>query len=468
MHEAINRAQEWLRQHESDLLQDTQKMLRIPSVQSDPLPNAPFGTENRRALDLALSLASEWGWKTADVEGYCGWAEVGDGPAMVLVMGHLDVVPVGPGWKHEPFGAEVDGEYLYSRGATDDKGPSMAAFYAIRALTESGVSFPGRLRMFFGCNEESGFECIHRYTKTEELPTLGVAPDSGWPLYFAEKGIVNFVISYPIPDSSFRLLSAEGGTRPNIVVERATASVRVSAEAKAHVESKLADAWDKNLDWKWEGDDLQVVSHGKAAHGATPFMGDSAGTRLFRFLHFIAPGDAQPWLEEILWTTHSSGVGLGIHGRDDVSDDLTANLGTIHVTEGKLELLYNIRRPVTWAMDEVRNRLDKFCAKSKFGPGIVSFTPSEPLYFPLDHVLTKTIVEVYRAETGDMKEPGAMGGGTYARAVPECVSIGTGWEGDGPAHENDERLKVEHLYKMSRIYAHLFWRLMEEAAKLKS
>jgi ATP-binding cassette subfamily B protein len=39
------------------------------------------------------------------------------------------------------------------------------------------------------------------------------------------------------------------------------------------------------------------------------------------------------------------------------------------------------------------------------------------------------------------------------------VSIGTGWEGDGYAHETDERLKVENLFRMSRIYAHILYRL---------
>ena len=70
-----------------------------------------------------------------------------------------------------------------------------------------------------------------------------------------------------------------------------------------------------------------------------------------------------------------------------------------------------------------------------------------------------TIVDIYEEETGERKKPGTMGGGTYARAIPNTVSIGTGWEGDGRAHETDERLKVEHLFKMSRIYAHILYRL---------
>jgi succinyl-diaminopimelate desuccinylase len=62
-----------------------------------------------------------------------------------------------------------------------------------------------------------------------------------------------------------------------------------------------------------------------------------------------------------------------------------------------------------------------------------------------------------------MTEPFTMGGGTYARAVPNMVSIGTSWPGDGKAHETDERLKIEHLYKASRIYAHMLYRLAELA-----
>jgi succinyl-diaminopimelate desuccinylase len=90
---------------------------------------------------------------------------------------------------------------------------------------------------------------------------------------------------------------------------------------------------------------------------------------------------------------------------------------------------------------------------------LVSISDSKPLYFPLDHPLVKTIVEVYQAETGDMTAPSTMGGGTYARAVPNTVSIGTCWPGDGLAHETDERISVESLFKASRIYAHILYRL---------
>src|SRR5579885_1238024 len=190
----IARLHAWLKAHEQQLLDDYRKMLQIPSIEGDPAPNAPFGIENRKALDFALELSNKAGMKTKDLEGYVGYADFGQGQRLVLSLGHLDVVPVGPGWKHEPFGAEIDEGYVYARGAVDDKGPTMASFYAMRAIKECCPDLPARMRQVFGCNEESGFKCVERYAETEEHPTFGVAPDSGWPLYNGEKGITNLNI----------------------------------------------------------------------------------------------------------------------------------------------------------------------------------------------------------------------------------------------------------------------------------
>lgn len=461
--ETVARAQAWLREHEDELLADYRAMLQVPSVESDPLPEAPFGKENRDALNLALTLSKKYGFATKNVEGYCGYAETGSGVKMVMSLGHLDVVPTGPGWKHPEFGAEIEDGYVYARGAVDDKGPTMASFYAIRALKEVAPELGVRLRQVFGCNEESGFKCVYRYLETEEKPTYGVAPDSGWPLCHAEKGITDLVVSLPLYKGDIELLDIKGGQRPNIVIDRIEAKLRVGPAARKHVEGKIADRWDKNVDVEWQGDVLHIVGHGKAAHGASPFMGDSAMTRVARFLFEIAPIEAEDYFERLLRMTQTSGTGLGIHGRDDATGDLTANVGIVSVEGETLELLVNIRYPATWKGAEVARLAREFLAKLKTPATVEQLHDNAPLYFPLDSPLVKTIVEVYREETGDTTEPFTMGGGTYARAVPNMVSIGTGWTGDGKAHETDERMKIEHLYKISRIYAHILVRLAELA-----
>ncbi len=176
----VQRLLDWLEENQQSLLDDTVAMLRIPSLESEPRPNAPFGEDNRRALDLAIELSKATGMRTTDLEGYLAFAEFGEGDRMVMSLGHLDVVPTGPGWKHDPFGAEIEDGYIYARGATDDKGPTMASLYAMRAIQACCPDLGVRMRQAFGCNEESGFKCVARYMETEEPPTLGVAPDSGW------------------------------------------------------------------------------------------------------------------------------------------------------------------------------------------------------------------------------------------------------------------------------------------------
>jgi len=75
----IARLQDWLRAHEQELLRDTVRMLQIPSIESEPKPNAPYGMANRQALELALELAGKFGMATKELEGHIGWVEVGHG-----------------------------------------------------------------------------------------------------------------------------------------------------------------------------------------------------------------------------------------------------------------------------------------------------------------------------------------------------------------------------------------------------
>jgi succinyl-diaminopimelate desuccinylase len=188
-----------------------------------------------------------------------------------------------------------------------------------------------------------------------------------------------------------------------------------------------------------------------------------------RFLNQIRPTEQETYFQELFASTHIGGAGLGIAGADEVSKDLTCNLGIVSTEQDLIRFTFNVRYPVTWTGEQLREKCVAFLNKTNSELTLEEFTDSKSLYFPLDHPLVKTIVDVYQEETGDMREPGTMGGGTYARAVPNTVSIGTGWQGDGFAHETDERLSVENLFKMSRIYAHILYRLatLRVASKLK-
>src|SRR2546421_1610336 len=57
--------------------------------------------------------------------------------------GHMDVVPVGPGWSTHPFGGEVRDRRIFGRGASDMKGGIAAQVYAIEAIRRAGLHLQG-------------------------------------------------------------------------------------------------------------------------------------------------------------------------------------------------------------------------------------------------------------------------------------------------------------------------------------
>ncbi len=435
-----------------------QDQLRIPSKEADPAPGAPFGPECRRALDHALSLAEKAGFRTKNLDGYAGHAEFGEGPEMVMALCHLDVVPEGDGWKYDPYGATIDDGYIYARGAGDDKGPSFAAYFAACALKETGVPIKRRVRIVFGCNEESGFRCVKHYFEHEEAPTYGFAPDAGFPLIYAEKGIANLTLTMKQPIAEgLKLVSGEAGSRPNIVPQYASATLTGADKDLDKAMEVLGECWDKNITYSRAGDQITIKAQGKPAHGAAPFCGDSAVNRLFRVLTDLPLAGGSDWIDPIYATGDTGGVGLGIHGRDEVAGELTSNWGLLSIHDGVIEALYNIRYPVEWTGDMLLEKNAKM--REKHGWELKEFSDSKPLFVPLDREPVKTILSVCKDEGIEKLEPGTMGGGTYARAVPNTVAIGAGFPGDGPGHEANERIAIASYIRLSKIYAHILYRL---------
>ncbi len=167
--------------------------MRIPSVCEEGAGGYPFGEAVDQALRYALQIAGDLGFRTHYGDGgYYGYAEIGEGAELLGVLGHLDVVPPGKleDWHAGPFDpVEKDGN-LYGRGTQDDKGPLLAALFAVKALMDAGVKFNKRVRFIFGTDEETLWRCINRYKENEELPGMGFSPDARFPLIFAEKGLL--------------------------------------------------------------------------------------------------------------------------------------------------------------------------------------------------------------------------------------------------------------------------------------
>ena len=207
------------------LLWATCEILKIKSVEELPLPGMPFGKGPAKVLEETLKLADSFGMRTKNLENYAGWAEWGEGDEMIGVLVHLDVVPEGSGWTYPPYGGEIHDGRIYGRGATDDKGPAMAALFALKSLKDAGIKFNKRVRIIFGTNEETGSECIKYYIAHDEIPTMGFSPDANYPIINGEKGIMTFAFNTDFKsledEAGVKIISFKGGERPNMVPDYA-------------------------------------------------------------------------------------------------------------------------------------------------------------------------------------------------------------------------------------------------------
>ena len=208
---------------EGDMIETLQRWIRVPSVRADrSADNAPFGAQVRCALDTAMADIRRLGMEPRDIDGYCCDAEIGAGEETVAVLAHLDVVPEGDGWDHDPYGGEIIDGRLIGRGTSDDKGPGVAALFAMKAILDADIPMKRRCRLILGCDEECGMQDLEYYEEKIGLPAMGFSPDANFPLINTEKGIMQMKLDAPLADE--RLVSIACGTRANVVPGTAVAT----------------------------------------------------------------------------------------------------------------------------------------------------------------------------------------------------------------------------------------------------
>lgn len=173
---------------EDQMIEAIKSIVRIDSVKGDAEEGKPFGKGVNDALQATLKLCEELGFETENVDGRMGIAKYGEGEDYIGVIGHLDVVPVGDGWKHEPFGAEEVNGRIFGRGILDNKGPVLSCLFALYVLKELKIKLNRPVWILFGTDEESGFEDLEYYLTKKKPPVMGWTPDCKYPVVYAERG----------------------------------------------------------------------------------------------------------------------------------------------------------------------------------------------------------------------------------------------------------------------------------------
>jgi succinyl-diaminopimelate desuccinylase len=459
--------------YKEDMLRDLAASIAKPSVKgAEAMTRSgkllPFGSGCYEALIHMLDLGKKMGFDTYNDDNYAGHIEFkspegGDG--YFGIVGHLDVVPVGSGWDNDPFVMVDNGDgFVYGRGVSDDKGPVIAALYAMKALKEEGKVPKMNIRLVLGTDEETGDISASHYTEKMGHPVMGFTPDADFPIVNGEMGIMVFELAQKFNrkpgKDDLRLTKLEGGTAHNAVPATARAVIAGSKDQYDSIIDRAGlfrEETGYDLKIKKQGSSLVAEAFGIAAHGAHPDLGLNAVSILMDFLGRIS--FASDELCDFI-SFYNEHIGFDLHGErmgcafeDEQSGRLIFNVGVANINEELGVLHINIRYPVTFTSEQVIEKIEETTAESRIG--IVTRMDCEPLYKSLDDPMVVGMLDAYIAETGDTEtEPVVAAGGTYAKMFENILAFGAQFPGDdNTMHQANEKLSIDSLMKMTRIYA---------------
>ena len=437
-------------QVKDEFLTSLKTLISYPSVLNEGENGTPFGQAIQDVLEKTLGICRSLGFTTyLDPKGYYGYAEIGQGAELLAVLCHLDVVPSGDeaDWRTPPFEATIKDGWIFGRGVQDDKGPSMAALYAVKALLDSGVKFKKRVRFIFGTDEETLWRCMGRYNELEETATLGFAPDSSFPLTYAEKGLLQVKLHGPGSDQ----LDLEAGEAFNVVPGKASYQGELLEPVVAGLQAAA---------FEYEQNDQQVTVLGLPKHAKDAAEGINAIVRLATVLQ---PLQAHPALAFIAEAVGEDATGSRLFG--DISDEpsgrLSFNIAGLTLNSEKSEIRIDIRIPVLADKDQLVAQLAEIAGRYQLD--YEEFDYLDPLYVPKDSELVSTLMAIYQEKTGDTSPAMSSGGATFARTMPNCVAFGALFPGvEQTEHQANERASLEDLYRAMDIYAETIFRLAGE------
>ncbi len=467
-----------LEEYRDEMAASLSRLISIPSVAVRTKGAAPFGENVDKAYRTMLEMAVEEGFIPCDLDGFGGHFDFpGTGDGLMGILGHLDVVPEGDGWDFEPYGGEIIDGYVCGRGAMDDKGPMVACFYAMKALKKCGFIPDKTIRMILGLDEETNWDGMSHYVAfADRLPDCGFTPDADFPVIHGEKGFLIFDIARKFGRSTaegLQLRSISGGSAANCVADHARAVITDTAGGGYDDIRQLIDELKESRGWqirtKGVGKSLEITTEGISAHGSKPEMGLNAISIIMEVLghlNFVNDDIAEFikfYNEHIAFEFHGESIGCAFE--DEKSGKLVWNVGKIDLDQKSATITVNVRYPVSFEAEQIYSGI--MTVLDPFDLGIVKVKHHRPIYIPADDPMVQKLMDIYRSHTGDTEsQPMVIGGGTYARAMDNIVAFGARFPGEPELeHQRNEKISIENLMRLSRIYADAICQLAGEGQK---
>lgn len=451
----------YFRKHEQEMLNDICKLVEINSEKMTAEEGMPYGRGAYDALHKALELAGGMGFQVKNYDNYVGTADLNHFEKGLDILAHLDVVPGGDGWTvTKPFMPVIRDGKLYGRGSADDKGPAVAALYAMKAVKELGIPLTKNARLILGTDEECGSSDIPHYYAVEEEAPVTISPDADFPLINIEKGSLraDFYSSWEEDPALPRIFSIHGGIKSNVVPGTASAELEGLDESLIAAAASQAEK-ETGVSFSWEVKDgrLKINAVGVNAHAARPNDGNNALTALLVLLVKLplAATEGFTKVKQVLSLfPHGdcSGKAAGVQMKDEISGELTLNFGIFDYKVNGFKGNFDCRAPIAATNENLRDVLRERMYSMGITLADEDLHPAH--HVPADTPFIQVLLSCYEAYTGNQGECLAIGGGTYVHDLKRGVAFGCAMPGvDNHMHGPDEFALVEDLVISGMIFA---------------
>ena len=455
-----NKLQRWIAEHRTELLEDLTSLVSIPSVAKAGADGLPYGAEAHRALRLAEALCHKLGLTATVCDDAVLTAQYGAGAPDFAILCHLDVVSAGEGWDTDPYTVTIREDCLYGRGVTDDKGPAVAALYAMAAVRELWPELPRRAQVWLGTAEEIGSPDLKHWLQSHQMPPIAITPDTTENITYGESAKYRPAISmmWEPGNALPRVTHLQGGRVRNAIPAEAEATVAGLSAAQA---GSIAEDWSRKTEVRFTLTDtaegLHIAARGRGAHIGKPWLGRNAQTALVELLAKLPLAEggsarAIRSLARLFPYDDPHGAALGLTVEDEIMGKCRVNCTTCTLTEEGVVCQFDSRGPTNATEDNYARVID--AALRREGFAVEESEMDGPHYVPPTAEVVQVMQDIWQTVHGSAAHCAFSSAGSYAHFVEGAIAVGRAATGvETRIHKANECLPLAELERLVELLA---------------